>query len=68
MKKVFMSMAIVAAMLAAASCACNNSQPVEAEVAGGCSGNCADCADGCSEELCAACDSTATEVCETVAE
>ena len=68
MKKVFMSMAIVAAMFAAASCACNNSQPVEAEVAGGCSGNCADCADGCSEELCAACDSTATEVCETVAE
>ena len=64
-----MSMAIVAAMFAAASCACNsNSQPVEAPVVGGCSGNCADCADGCSEELCAACDSTATEACETVAE
>ena len=63
-----MSLAVVAAMFAAASCACNNSQPVEAEVAGGCSGNCADCADGCSEELCAACDSTAAETCQTVAE
>lgn len=60
MKKVFMTMAIVAAMFAAASCACNNnSQPAEAEVAGGCSGNCADCVDGCGEELCEACDSTA---------
>ena len=59
MKNVLMSMAIVAAMFAAASCACNNnSQPAE-EVAGGCSGNCADCVDGCTEELCAACDSTA---------
>lgn len=65
MKKVFMSMAIVAAMFAAASCACNNnSQPVEEAVTGGCAGNCADCAEGCSEELCAACDSTAAENCQ----
>ena len=59
MKKVFMAMAIVAAMFAAASCACSNNSEAVEEVAGGCNGSCADCADGCGDTLCASCDSTA---------
>ena len=54
-----MAMAIVAAMFAAASCACCNNSEAAEEVAGGCNGSCADCADGCGETLCASCDSTA---------
>ena len=60
MKKVFMAMAIAAAMFAAASCACcNNSETATEEIPAACSGSCADCADGCGETLCASCDSTA---------
>ena len=65
MKKVFMSMAFVAAMFAAASCACNsNSQAEEAAPveAGCCGGDCADCSEGCeSTEQCEVCDSTAAD-------
>ena len=62
MKKVFMSLAVVAAMFAMASCACcNNSENAEAApVEETCSGSCADCAGGCDPNaLCASCDSTA---------
>ena len=62
MKKVFMAMAIAAAMFAAASCACCNNSENAAEApaaADHCSGSCADCVDGCGETLCASCDSTA---------
>ena len=62
MKKVFMSLAVVAAMFAMASCACcNNSENAEAApVEQTCSGSCADCAGGCDPNaLCASCDSTA---------
>ncbi|MBQ3246182.1 MAG: hypothetical protein IJB06_05645 [Bacteroidales bacterium] len=71
MKKVFMSMAIVAAMFAAASCACNNT-PKEAEAAEPCceqteccdSTKCADCTECCDSTKCAGCDSTATDCCK----
>ena len=63
MKKVFMAMAIAAAMFAAASCACCNNSENAAEApaaAEHCSGSCADCAGGCDPNaLCASCDSTA---------
>ena len=62
MKKVFMSLAVVAAMFAMASCACcNNSENAEAApVEETCSGSCADCAGGCDPNaVCASCDSTA---------
>lgn len=62
-----MSIAIVAAMLAAASCACNNnSQPAEeVPVEGCCGGDCADCSTGCeSTEECETCDSTAADCCQ----
>ena len=60
MKKVFMAMAIAAAMFATASCACcNNSENAAEEAPAACSGNCADCAEGCGDTLCASCDSTA---------
>ena len=45
MKNVFMSLAVVAAMFAAASCACNNNQKAADCAATECS-DCADCA-GC---------------------
>lgn len=59
MKKVFMSLAIVAAMFASASCACNNnSQPAEDHC---CCTECEqDATKTCTEEQCAACDSSAT--------
>lgn len=60
MKKVFMSLAIVAAMFAASSCACNNnSQPVEDKCS--CCTECEkDTTKACTAEECAACDSSAT--------
>ena len=69
MKKVFMSLAVVAAMFAAASCACNNNS----EKAGECAATeCADCA-GCdkAEKPCDAscekecCDSTKCAQCDS---
>ena len=63
MKKVFMAIAIVAAMAAAVACSCNNSKKAEAcceETATECcdSTKCAECTKHC-------CDSTAT--CDTAA-
>ena len=53
-----MSLAIVAAMFAAASCACNNnSQPAEDHCCTECE---QDATKTCTEEQCAACDSSAT--------
>ena len=73
MKKVFMAMAIVAAMFAAASCnCCNNSKKTEKAATECCadcdkkeccdSTKCAGCdkADQCSKQ----CDSTATDCCQ----
>lgn len=62
MKKVFMSLAVVALMLSAASCACNNNQPAEAEApeATECCSDCDSCTKACCDSTkCAACDSTA---------
>lgn len=56
MKKVFMAMAIVAAMLAAASCACCNN-----------SGENAECATECVEETKAPCDSAKCAACDSTA-
>lgn len=58
MKKVFMSLAIVAAMFAAAACSCNNEKKAE------CTGDCTDCKE-CTEccdttKCCNQCDSTVT--------
>ncbi|MBQ3612875.1 MAG: hypothetical protein II989_02160 [Bacteroidales bacterium] len=68
MKKVFMSMAIVAAMFAAASCACNNTPKAaetECEATECCdSTKCADCTECCDSTKCAGCDSTATDCCK----
>ena len=62
MKKMLMSMAVVAAMFAVASCACCNNSENAAEVA-----ECCEACDStkacCDSAACAACDSTAcTEV------
>ena len=66
MKKVFMSLAIVAAMAAAVACSCNNEKKAEAceETQECCdSTKCAGCdSTKCAENAC--CDSTAT--CDTV--
>lgn len=70
MKKVFMAMAVVAAMFAAASCACNNnSKNAEAaEPATECCGECQEADSCCNKECCdstkcAGCDSTAVKEC-----
>ena len=70
MKKVFMSMAVVAAMFAAASCACNNNKATEECAATECT-ECTECegcqkADSCAKECCdstkcAQCDSTCVD-------
>lgn len=58
MKKLLMTLAMAAAMVAAVSCACNNGS----EKADGCAGTeCADCA-GCDKEADAVCD---TGACDT---
>lgn len=74
MKRIFMSLAIVAAMFAAASCACNNCCK-KSEAADACCENteccetkcdstkCADC-DKCADCEKACCDSTATDCCK----
>lgn len=69
MKKVFMSLAIVAAMAAAVACSCNNEKKAESccEEAKECCEEAKECCDstkcaGCDHKAC--CDSTAT--CDTV--
>ena len=66
MKKVFMSLAIVAAMFAAASCACCGNKC--AEEASPCENTCCEtkaccdtCTAVCDSAACAACDSTAAD-------
>lgn len=70
MKKVFMSMAVVAAMFAAASCACNNNTEKAAECAATecteCEGCEKECEKACEKECCdsakcAQCDSTCVD-------
>lgn len=71
MKKIFISMAFVAAMFAAASCACSNNQKEEACTPEECakcekSADCDQKAECCPEECkdstqCQACDSTAVD-------
>ena len=57
MKKLLMTLAMAAAMVAAVSCACNNGS----EKADGCAGTeCADCA-GCDKEADAVCDTGACD-------
>ena len=71
MKKVFMSLAIVAAMFAAASCACCGNKCAE-EAAPCCKTEtccetkacCDTCAAKCDSTKCAACDSTAADCCK----
>lgn len=60
MKKVFMSLAVAAAMFAAVSCACNNNSEKAQECAGT---ECADCA-GCDKAEEACCDKAGAEGCE----
>lgn len=58
MKKVFMSLAVVALMLATVSCACNNNQK-KAEATE--EKACTECCDSCcaaADSTCTACDST----------
>lgn len=57
MKKVFMSLAVAAAMFAAVSCACNNNSEKAQECAGT---ECADCA-GCDKAEDACCDKAGCE-------
>ncbi len=57
MKKVFMSLAVAAAMFAAVSCACNNNSEKAQECAGT---ECADCA-GCDKAADACCDKAGCE-------
>lgn len=67
MKKVFMSIAVLAIMTAAVSCQCNNSKKAEEPAAAEeCTGEC----DKCEGEECtkACCDSTAAECAEAPAE
>ena len=67
MKNVFMSLAVVAAMFAAASCACNNNQ--KAEECTDCT-ECADCA-GCDKaaQTCeASCDAACDKACDKACE
>ena len=72
MKKIFMSMAVVAAMFAAVSCACNNNKAAEECAATECT-ECTEC-EGCEKECekacekecfdsakCAQCDSTCVD-------
>ena len=70
MKKVFMSLAVVAAMFVAASCACNNNtENAAVEAATECCGDCKECekADSCCAKSCcdsvkcAGCDSTCVD-------
>ena len=56
MKKVFMSLAIVAAMAAAVACSCNNEKKADT--------CCEEATECCDSTKCASCDSTAT--CDTV--
>ena len=58
MKKVFMSAAVVAMMVAAVSCQCNNNKKAEEA----CEGECTECTEKCEEANCekACCDSTKT--------
>ena len=60
MKKVFMSFAVVALMVAAVSCACNNNQPAATEE------NATECA-GCDSCTKAGCDSCTKACCDTTA-
>lgn len=70
MKKLFMTMAVVAAMFAAASCACNNNKAAEAATE--CT-ECTECAgcekeDACCEKECCkkeCCDSTKCADCDS---
>lgn len=74
MKKVFMSIAVLAIMTAAVSCQCNNSKKAEEPAAAEeCAGECNECEGECNEcegEECtkACCDSTAAECAEAPAE
>ncbi len=67
MKKVFMSLAIVAAMFAAASCACcgnkaaEETAPCETETCCEDKACCDTCTATCDSTKCAACDSTAAD-------
>ena len=67
MKKVFMSIAVLAIMTAAVSCQCNNSKKAEEPAAAEeCAGECKDCeGEECTK---ACCDSTAAECAEAPAE
>ncbi len=58
MKKVFMSLAVVAAMFAAASCACNNNSEKATECT-----ECTEQADSCCAKEC--CDSTKCAGCDS---
>lgn len=78
MKKVFMTMAILAAMFAAASCSCCNNSKNAEKAATECCADCdkkddcqKECCDstkcaGCDkqDECCKQCDSTATDCCQ----
>ena len=70
MKKVFMSLAIVAAMFAAASCACcgnkcaEEAAPCENKTCCETKACCDTCAAVCDSTKCAACDSTAADCCK----
>lgn len=61
MKKVFMSAAVVAMMVAAVSCQCNNNKKAEEACEGECT-ECTECTEKCEEANCekACCDSTKT--------
>lgn len=78
MKKILMSIALVAAMVAASSCCCCNNKKAQeapatecsAEKCAGCDkkddcGKSKCCSDACQEKTdCKACDSTATDCCK----
>ncbi len=57
MKKVFMSLAVVALMLATVSCACNNNQK-KAEATEEAKTECCDSCCAAADSTCTACDST----------
>ena len=66
MKNVFMSLAVVAAMFAAASCACNNNHQKAVDCAATECSDCADCA-GCDKaaQTCeASCDTACDKACD----
>ena len=64
MKKVFMSMAVVAAMFAAASCACNNNTEKAGECAATECADCTECDKACEASCDAACDTACVKECD----